>query len=376
MIPTQARLAFEGIDWSGEHNRVVDPLGDLHPYPARFIELIPDSLLERYAGPGASVLDPFCGSGTTLVSALRAGCKATGIDLHPIACLITRVKTRPYGPGQIDSIEAVAGLPIAESAPIPARIKNIPRLDHWFDKEAQAALSAITARISRHQEETERDVLLCSLSRIIVRVSRQESDTRYAAISKNVTYDGVLALFRKSVMEVCSSLRKGAFTNPVAATVINADISTVRSRDLKGPFDLVITSPPYPNAYEYWLYHKYRMYWLGFDPIAVREREIGARPHYFRKVPQTAADFERQMSALFGLLKEATTIEAPLCFVISDSIIHGAVVDNRALMSRAGSSHGYRLSESTLRRIPGNRKAFNPVVSPRSEEHVLVFERA
>ena len=43
-----------------------------------------------------------------------------------------------------------------------------------------------------------------------------------------------------------------------------------------------MTSPPYPNAYEYWLYHKYRMYWLGMDPIAVRQQEIGARPHYFR----------------------------------------------------------------------------------------------
>jgi site-specific DNA-methyltransferase (cytosine-N4-specific) len=35
------------------------------------------------------------------------------------------------------------------------------------------------------------------------------------------------------------------------------------------------------------LYHKYRMYWLGMDPIAVREHEIGARPHYFRTKPKT-----------------------------------------------------------------------------------------
>ena len=46
--------------------------------------------------------------------------------------------------------------------------------------------------------------------------------------------------------------------------------------DIPRRVGLVITSPPYPNAYEYWLYHKYRMYWLGLDPIAVKKQEIGA----------------------------------------------------------------------------------------------------
>ncbi len=157
--------------------------------------------------------------------------------------------------------------------------------------------------------------------------------------------------------------------------ILNRDILGIEPSDLRGPFDLVITSPPYPNAYEYWLYHKYRMYWLGYDPLFVREREIGARPHYFKKNHQTAEDFERQMHHLFGLLKAVTTPEAPLCFVISDSIIHGVTVDNRALMGRAAAGHGYRLKEATLRRIPYTRKAFNPRVSPRNSEHVLVFER-
>ena len=55
-------------------------------------------------------------------------------------------------------------------------------------------------------------------------------------------------------------------------------------------FGRLVTSPPYPNAYEYWLYHKYRMYWLGFDPIPIRENEIGARPHYFKTNHQDETD--------------------------------------------------------------------------------------
>jgi site-specific DNA-methyltransferase (cytosine-N4-specific) len=369
-------LAFEDIDWSGLNDRLIDPLADVHPYPARFIEVIPDALLARFARPGARVLDPFCGSGTTLVRAARAGHRAVGVDLHPIACLMTRVKTRCYRPRQLDAIERVGMLPIAHTRFIPEHLKNIPRVDHWFSKEVQAALTAITSSIFQHSNEWERDVLLCALSRIIVRVSRQESDTRYAAIENNYSYDTVMTSYHRSVSEVCRALRSAPFSDPIDVRVINADIFDVSPDAVEGPFDLVITSPPYPNAYEYWLYHKYRMYWLGFDPIAVRSREIGARPHYFKKDPQTAADFEIQMSALFGLLAKVTTHTAPLCFVISDSIIHGKPIDNRALMTRSARAHGYRLCEATVRHIPSGRKAFNPTVSPRDEEHVLVFERA
>ena len=65
-----------------------------------------------------------------------------------------------------------------------------------------------------------------------------------------------------------------------STTVLEADTLAVKATAIGQPVSLVITSPPYPNAYEYWLYHKYRMWWLGFlDPIAVKEREIGARAH-------------------------------------------------------------------------------------------------
>ena len=84
-----------------------------------------------------------------------------------------------------------------------------------------------------------------------------------------------------------------------------------------------VFSPPYPNAYEYWLYHKYRMYWLGMDPISVREREIGARPNYFKKNPHTAADFECQMGRVFALLARVVVPGGHACFQVGDSIIRG-----------------------------------------------------
>ena len=68
----------------------------LHPYHGKFIPQLVEVLLDRYLAPGDHVLDPFAGSGTTLVQALESGLDATGVDIAAFNCLLMRVKTAPY----------------------------------------------------------------------------------------------------------------------------------------------------------------------------------------------------------------------------------------------------------------------------------------
>ena len=68
----------------------------LHPYHGKFIPQLVEVLLSRYLAPGDRVLDPFAGSGTTLVQALESGLDATGVDIAAFNCLLMRVKTAPY----------------------------------------------------------------------------------------------------------------------------------------------------------------------------------------------------------------------------------------------------------------------------------------
>src|SRR5471030_1401037 len=70
----------------------------LHPYLGKFIPQLVEAMLDRYVPVGGSVLDPFAGSGTTLVQALESGLGATGIDLAAFNCLLIRVKTAQYNP--------------------------------------------------------------------------------------------------------------------------------------------------------------------------------------------------------------------------------------------------------------------------------------
>ena len=68
----------------------------LHPYLGKFVPQLVEALLRRYVPSGGRVLDPFAGSGTTLVQALESGYDAVGVDVAAFNCLLMRVKAARY----------------------------------------------------------------------------------------------------------------------------------------------------------------------------------------------------------------------------------------------------------------------------------------
>ena len=367
---------FHCLDWTFEEAKTNVGLHSIHPYPARFVPQIPRHLLQIFQPiAGGPVLDPFCGSGTTLVECQAAGIASFGVDLNPIAALITKVKTNP---------------PIQDISPLASRLvedsqdssddspPNIPRLTHWFSPGAQLALTKLTRVLADVPDPSVQDALRVALSRIIVRVSRQDSDTRYAAVDRSFEESDVYRLFVESARtldHVFRAEQSNMFRQWPPSEVLAKDILTVRHDELPYKFGLVITSPPYPNAYEYWLYHKYRMYWLGEDPLAVRRAEIGARPHYFRRNPETPDDFRRQMSCCFNLFREVTLPSAVVCMIIGRSVIKGKSIDNAEILRHAAEENGFRHIASETRRIPTTRKSFNPAHGTINAETLLVFLR-
>ena len=369
---------LDSVSWDFSQSKTSRGLHGIHPYPAKFIPELPHALIQLFhPGDDSPVLDPFCGSGTTLVESSNLGLPAIGIDLHPLATLIAKVKTTPLTCSLHNVAEEVSEHAKRLAGSPKLEIPDIPRLDHWFRHDIQTALAATITLINELDDEDTRDALKVALSSIIVRVSNQESDTRYAAIEKNLAQDNVWSLFMRSASMISDSLLdvygNAPHTKP-SVRLINKDLMQVAPRSIGKNVGLVVTSPPYPNAYEYWLYHKYRMYWLGMDPIAVREAEIGARPHYFKKNHQTEDDFERQMEKCFLLLSKTMKSSAYACFIVGRSIIHGRTIDNEALLERAGGVHGFLKVGSVQRQIAASRKSFNLTHGRINKEAVIIFQ--
>jgi site-specific DNA-methyltransferase (cytosine-N4-specific) len=374
---TEVISKMRSVSWDFADARTQTGPHGIHPYPARFIPQIPRSLIGLFHPQDDSlVLDPFCGSGTTLVEAAAAGLGSIGIDVHPLATLIAKVKTTPVAAPMASVAREVVAAAGERVSARRVEIPPIPRVDHWFAREVQEALAALVVEIGRLSDPGVRDALKVALSSIIVRVSKQESDTRYAAVEKGTRQADVWLAFERAAAGVGNSLSGFApdlFGTSPAVRVMTRDILAVRPEEVGHNIGLVITSPPYPNAYEYWLYHKYRMYWLGMDPLTVRAAEIVARAHYFKTHHQTAADFERQMGRCFWLLARVMRPGAHACFVVGRSIIHGREIDNEALLERAAAPHGFRKVASAQRRIAVNRKSFNLAHGTINREGILIF---
>lgn len=368
---------LNAVAWDFADAKTGEGSHGIHPYPAKFIPQIPRTLFKLFhPGDNSAVLDPFCGSGTTLVEALYAGIPSIGIDVNPLATLIAKVKTTPIRGVVMEVAKGVCRRAKERVVLRRIGIPYIPRVDHWFQKSVQEALAALVAEINAVNHKDIADALRVALSSIIVRVSNQESDTRYAAIDKPVGQETVWTSFERAALSVgygLASISTGLFPEVPPVRIITKDLMRLRAEEIGQGVGLVVTSPPYPNAYEYWLYHKYRMYWLGMDPVAVRDREIGARPHYFKKNHQTEADFERQMGHCFQLLSQVMCLGAFACFVVGRSIIHGREIDNEALLERAAVPHGFRKVGSVQRNIASTRKSFNLAHGTINRERIVVF---
>ena len=111
MAPTQAALYRELSDdlhlsWSEQElpeRERTKHVHRLHPYLGKFVPQLVEALLGRYVRPGGRVLDPFAGSGTTLVQCLESGYDAVGVDVAAFNCLLMRVKTARHDPFQLQT---------------------------------------------------------------------------------------------------------------------------------------------------------------------------------------------------------------------------------------------------------------------------------
>lgn len=361
----------------------------LHPYPAKFIPQIPRALIDELSAPGEVVADIFCGSGTTLVEALALGRNAIGVDANPLACLISTAKTlvlrdetcqqlaevgRQLQDVRDRQISTQPGLFIK-----PSDQKYVPasddKLAFWFDPHVIAELGEVRQTIARLPEQARLFAEAC-FSSIVVGVSKQDSDTRYVRREKNITTGETLTRFLRTLSDATAAAKS-------FAEVVRPDLScrvihsNVLDRPDVGPVDLVVCSPPYPNAYSYHLYHRTRMQWLGMDQLNFKRHEIGSHRKYSSPSPKSAnvATFQSELSIILDWLSGHLRSGRYACFVIGDSLIKGQTIRNDELLIDVARDHGFTVEANLERTLQETRKAFNPRIGRIRQEHIVILQR-
>jgi site-specific DNA-methyltransferase (cytosine-N4-specific) len=362
----------------------------LHPYPAKFIPQIPSTLIKELSREGDTVADVFCGSGTTLVEALVQNRNTVGFDANPLACLITKAKTTRFSAGEKDLLlslvakaeeqaEAIAKAgktlfhpePFVSTAPRP----SAEVLDFWFEPFVVEELAEILAWCRALRAEEAQTVALVAFSSIIVTVSKQDSDTRYVRRAKNSAPGVTMTRFARALKAAVGAVDEltGRVRQDLRCEVIQ---SNVLEQPECRPFDLMVCSPPYPNAFSYHLYHMTRMVWLGMDQPRFKREEIGSHRKYSAKGPNgaTAETFQSEMRTILAWLRRHLKTGGFACFVVGDSTVRRERINNADLISAAASCEGFAEVARATRRLQMTKKAFNPAIGKIKEEKILVLQ--
>lgn len=303
----QARLNIEDklrsnpFQWNGQ-------------FSPQFIE----AMLLRYAPAGGLILDPFAGSGTVLYEACRLGMSALGIDVNPAAFQIGSL----YRFANMDMDERERNLAILGKTLAPWMHGTSSFLEQG-DKE-QPRISAREKLLELRRDETD------AFRRILL-----DAMMLFMDISKDGTP-------RRDLGSVWKILKRVIGTLPVSTHAINMVNGDARQIALPPrSVDLVLTSPPYINVFNYHQHYRVSTETLGWDVLAVSKSEIGAnrkhRSNRFLTVIQYCLDIMQVLIELARVCKPGGRI----IFVVGrESSVRGVSISNGGIVADLAARSG------------------------------------
>jgi hypothetical protein len=252
----------------------------LHPYLGKYIPQLVEELFRRHVPAGGRVLDPFAGSGTTLVQALESGLDSTGVDIAAFNCLLMGVKTTAHNPFVLERElrDALGRFERGDGSPGRANVY----VRAWFAPQSRIDLLRFRSLADDYEHA---DVLRLIVARA-ARSARLTThfDLDFPAVPQTAPYwchkhkrecrpiEHADHFLRRYTLDTLTRLKEfSRIRSKREATVMHGD---ARELELVGPFDAVVTSPPYPGLIDYHEQHRYAYELLSLDDR--RERELGA----------------------------------------------------------------------------------------------------
>jgi DNA modification methylase len=290
----------------------------LHPYLGKFVPQLVEALLERYVRPAGRVLDPFAGSGTTLVQALESGYDAVGVDVAAFNCLLMRVKTARWDASLLEKEMRNVLSRLGRSHERPAGY-----LREWYAPLAAAELLHFRALLEEYETA---DVLRVVLARA-ARSARLTThfDLEFPKVPQREPYwchkhrrtcapvQEARKFVARYLLDTLARLKEfqRVRDRSRAATVLHGDAREVA---LAGTFDGIVTSPPYPGLIDYHEQHRYAYELLGLPDQ--RERELGAAA-----LGTSRASLEAYAAGISAVLRRCAELLAPgasVAIVVND----------------------------------------------------------
>ena len=373
---------LSALDWELINAHTVYYTHGYHPYSAKYIPQIPNRLISVFSEKNDLILDNFVGSGTTLVESKVLGRNAIGVDINPLACLISKVKTTVIKKPTMREISnflislqrdivhlrrntTLSSLeekkPILDSPVIEKLHPNIPK---WYHANVIYELVAIKTKINAIRNTEVRDFLLVAFSSLLRSASNTATGFGNLMINKNAPPKN--RIFEKFSLAVASMLQSVADFSTVAT---NSEVTIFKHDSRKLEFindesiDFICTHPPYMAAVPYAEYQKLSLWWLGYSQYDLEKSLIGGR----RSRPDTPQRFFRDMEMSLLEMKRVLRKKKYCCITIGNPIYGGKTWKLNEFIKQNATQIGF----THLKEI--SRGKYHSTMGKMKEEFVLIF---
>ncbi len=250
-------------------------------YPCKFIPQVPRWAIEKYTKENDLVLDCFAGSGTTLVEAVLLNRNALGVDFDKLSQLLCLTKTKILSDKEILLIKKNLDALFAKSNKSKFKVPDLHNIEHWFSKETINELCILKHNIDKETNKNIRNFLLVCFASIIKKVSNADENSPKPYVSSRFLKKkySVKDLFIKSLNNYLDSFEKYKDYNLGKTKIISEDARRIKNKELKNKIDLVVTSPPYINAFDYVRSLRLENAWLNYfgdsNISEIKKNQIG-----------------------------------------------------------------------------------------------------
>ena len=284
----------ETLEWG----RYVSPLSDRHIAPFSWYafkhrfgsELVAKILSEFGLKKGDTILDPYCGGGTTLIKAKMDGINSVGLDLSPFPVFLSNVLTRTFQPNRLRKLLSEISHDIDPHVEIP----DVELLHKSFSDQTLKYVFSLRNAICSLRTQDKDFFLFCLLS-ILDSVSRAKKSGGFLRITdqKRVPWGSVRKAFVETSEQFIGELANYSFSDAHSVAVVG-DARRYPHQVKQTHYDAILTSPPYPNRHDYTRIYELELL-VGFitdNPSLKRLRYATLRSHVEAKRKYEATEFK------------------------------------------------------------------------------------
>ena len=407
MMHSRSENVRQRADYTQKYNAGNGRHGWLRLTPAYSVKVV-EEIMGRYPDP-VSVLDPFCGTGTTALCAINRGNSATTIDINPFLTWLTGAKTAAYSPQALETTERAARQAVdamQARAVRPSPYPPIHNINRWWTQDNLEQLCYLKSAVVEASSGDKRaaDLLHVAFCRTLIQMSNarfnhQSLSFQSARENQPGLFGDVGSMFLEDVRHVIDTTGQ----NPTGhASVVWGDAKNLASV-INGRYDAVITSPPYANRMSYIRELRPFMYWLGYleqgrDAGELDWSTIGGTwgvatsrlaewspsgnwwvPGELRAVVSAISDANGSNSEILAMyvskyfhdisqhlsgLRDVLTKDTDVHYVIGNSSFYGVLVPTEQFYAAIMRQYGFQdITVHTIRKRNSKKELFEFIVS-------------